>query len=142
MLIRRSSNDEFEFIQSHKSQVQHEATMGYVNESNQLEMDLNTPYQGHYYVFEHQYTVQGWVLLGETKGPFTNDQSGVILELYVLPAYRKYGVGKMLMNFAIEHFKYQGLKKVQLNVFSGNPARKLYERLGFHEVASLMERPI
>lgn len=143
VIIRRATQEEFNFIQSCSNQVQNEATMGYVNESNQVtEHDINAPYQGHYYVLSHNQMVQGWILLGETKGPFTNDFSGIILELYVLPQFRKYGVGKMLMTYALDHFKHIGLKRVQLNVFAGNPARRLYENLGFQEVASLMETKI
>ncbi|WP_088104532.1 GNAT family N-acetyltransferase [Halalkalibacter urbisdiaboli] len=143
MLIRKATKEETDYIQSIGSQVQQEATMGYVNETNKItDYDLNAPYQGIYYVLTHQQRLQGWVLLGETRGPYTNDYSGVILELYVLPQFRKYGAGRMLMEFALDHFKHRGFNRVQLNVFAGNPARRLYEKLGFREVASLMETKI
>jgi ribosomal protein S18 acetylase RimI-like enzyme len=38
--------------------------------------------------------------------------------------------------------KEKGYKKVQLNVFSGNRAKHLYQNLGFQEVSTLMEKKL
>jgi ribosomal protein S18 acetylase RimI-like enzyme len=63
----------------------------------------------------------------------------MILELYVFPTFRKYGVGTKLMKYAITYFRNIGILTIQLNVFAGNPARKLYKKLGFRNVATMME---
>lgn len=52
--------------------------------------------------------------------------------LLVLPAYRKKGIAKELMHFAIQHAETGGFEKVRLETYSClTNGRKLYADLGF-----------
>jgi RimJ/RimL family protein N-acetyltransferase len=58
---------------------------------------------------------------------------GVLWGMYVRPEARKAGVGKQLAEAVIDH-ACQHVELVQLTVVSGNePARRLYDSLGFIE---------
>ncbi|HML09218.1 MAG TPA: GNAT family N-acetyltransferase [Stellaceae bacterium] len=58
---------------------------------------------------------------------------GVLWGMYVRPAYRGLGVGRMLVEAIIEHAR-KRVELLQLLVVSDNvPARRLYENLGFVE---------
>src|SRR5699024_6747401 len=93
---------------------------------------------GYYLVYEENQVIKGWIGLGQSYNYFTDEMDGMILELYVLPKYRKKGIAKKLLNDACNRLKNDGFKKVQLNVYSGNPAKYLYERLGFYDVSIMM----
>ena len=55
-----------------------------------------------------------------------------ISDLVVLPAYRKQGIGKTLMQKAEEYVRHLGVTVVKINVLSRNkPATHLYEQSGF-----------
>ena len=58
---------------------------------------------------------------------------GVLWGMYVRPAYRGAGVGRMLVEAIIEHARHR-VELLQLFVVSDNlPARRLYESFGFVE---------
>lgn len=61
----------------------------------------------------------------------TDENIGIIPELYVKPQFRRQGIAKKLCKEAIKQINAEGLEKVQLNVFSGNQVKQLYEKLGF-----------
>ncbi|MFC0561189.1 GNAT family N-acetyltransferase [Halalkalibacter alkalisediminis] len=143
MLIRRASNQELHFIQSYAPIVQQEATLGYMNGNAQMiNYDMTQHYKGEYHVIVEKGVLCGWILIGETQMPYKEEVIGMILELYVLPRWRKHGCGEALMRYALEICKKKGFGKVQLNVFAGNNAKKLYDKLGFHDVSTMMERNI
>jgi len=55
-----------------------------------------------------------------------------VLGMGVLKAYRGKGLGKQLLEKAIEHAKQNGIEKVELDVFETNTrAIALYEKMGF-----------
>lgn len=57
---------------------------------------------------------------------------GEILRIAVDSAMRRRGLGDMLLSFALNHAKKQGLKNIYLEVRAGNhAARGLYEKHGF-----------
>lgn len=58
---------------------------------------------------------------------------GLIWGMYVMPGYRSQGVGRRLMEKAIELAnQIDGLEQINLSVVTGNQgAKKLYESLGF-----------
>lgn len=61
-----------------------------------------------------------------------DDQIFVIYTFAVHPAYLKQGIGKALMDFAIEHAQKHKAKAVRLDVYEKNiPAIHLYEKCGF-----------
>ena len=75
---------------------------------------------------------------------FTADASGYgfvsadvpELSVCVLPGYRGTGVGTTLVDAAVAEARRRSLPGLSLSVEAGNPARRLYERLGFVPVAS------
>ena len=61
---------------------------------------------------------------------------GSITNIAVLPAYQKRGIGKKLVDAAIEHLKSQGMEYVRIEALEQNAVgRHFYPRLGFEEVA-------
>jgi aminoglycoside 6'-N-acetyltransferase I len=54
-----------------------------------------------------------------------------IRSLYVKPSSRGQGIGRKLLEAALEWGRGKGCQEVDLNVLLSNPARKLYESLGF-----------
>jgi len=60
-------------------------------------------------------------------------QVGFIYELFVLPDSRRRGIGKQLLKTAISHLKQKGYEEIRLSVFAGNPAIRIYEKLGFQQ---------
>lgn len=64
-------------------------------------------------------------------------QVGRILFLAVDKKYRSKGIGRKLMNFALDDFRRQSIFKVDLNVrWVNTQARKLYKSLGFEETVA------
>jgi ribosomal protein S18 acetylase RimI-like enzyme len=53
-----------------------------------------------------------------------------LTSLYILPEYQRRGIGTLLIKSVIEGAFQEGLP-VRLRVLKVNPARRLYERLGF-----------
>lgn len=56
------------------------------------------------------------------------------LSLCVLPGYRGAGLGARLIGAAVAEARRRSLPALSLSVEDGNPARRLYERLGFRPV--------
>ncbi|WP_017755268.1 GNAT family N-acetyltransferase [Calidifontibacillus oryziterrae] len=145
MFIRRATEDETNYIQHFSKVLTEELSNGYMNiEHVKSEYMTSTIIArgGYYLVFQGDWGIVGWLLLGIDTNYYKNEPLGFVYELYVLPYYRSRGIGKALMQYALQIFRSQGMKSVQLNVFAGNPARKLYEKLGFTEVTSLLEYKI
>jgi GNAT superfamily N-acetyltransferase len=60
--------------------------------------------------------------------------AGYIVE----PAHRGQGVGRALLEDSITRAPSLGFDAIQFNlVFASNPARKLYEQLGWHQIGTL-----
>ena len=69
-----------------------------------------------------------------------------IMDVALLPAFRGQGIGSGLLRTLIEEAEGSG-RKLSIHVEVNNPARTLYDRLGFrpageHGVYVLMERPV
>jgi ribosomal protein S18 acetylase RimI-like enzyme len=142
VFIRTATPYEISMIKNYQSIVQTEATVGYIKQTDVIP-NLNEYFMGpsKYFVLIENGIFCGWVLVGESHHPYKREEScGMVLELYVFPNLRKFGFGFELMNFAISHFKNRGFKTIQLNVFAGNPASKMYKKLGFKDVATMMEK--
>jgi ribosomal protein S18 acetylase RimI-like enzyme len=61
--------------------------------------------------------------------------SGVIEYLGVVPAARHRGIGRAILNHAVNTFHDMGVKQISVSVDARNqPARALYDRLGFRPV--------
>lgn len=142
MIIRKANENEIKYILHNSKKVAHEASMGYVHPHSDFakQMALFSLANGGYYlVAVEDGIIKGWILVDVTMNPFENETIGLLAELFVLREYRKMRIGERLMIKALEDLKSRGLKKVQLNVFAGNPAKKLYERIGFRQVSTVME---
>ncbi|WP_156291921.1 GNAT family N-acetyltransferase [Oceanobacillus salinisoli] len=142
MAIRKATYMETQQILNYALDVMNEATAGHVEGSYEKAIQLISPFLkngGYYLIYTDGKAIQGWIGIGFSYDPYTDKTVGMIPELFVLPAYRNKGIAKKLCDEAIEHLKQMGYSNIQLNVFAGNPAKKLYEKLGFHEVYTLME---
>jgi len=66
-----------------------------------------------------------------------------LAELYVVPALRRQGRGRALMEAALELARKRGADWMELNTDEGDvAARALYERLGFKATAEYYEREL
>ena len=61
------------------------------------------------------------------------------LSVCVLPGYRGAGLGAELVGAAVAEARRRGLPALSLSVEEGNPARRLYERLGFRPAGAAAE---
>ena len=59
--------------------------------------------------------------------------------LFIKELFRGQGVGTLLMKRTFEDAKLMGINRVTFNVLNGNPAIKMYEKLGATVVSSQME---
>jgi ribosomal protein S18 acetylase RimI-like enzyme len=143
MTIRKATVNETTKILNYHMEVLKEATMGYVKPSPAKAYQLMSPFLtggGYYLVRSKNNVIQGWVGIGSIIDQNTDEQVGFINEMYVLPPYRNQGVAEKLCKAVFKQLKAEGFKKVQLNVYSGNHAKQLYQKLGFQDVTTLMER--
>ncbi|RLG67603.1 MAG: ribosomal-protein-alanine N-acetyltransferase [Methanobacteriota archaeon] len=72
------------------------------------------------------------VIVGYVIAVLRTPSVGHILSVAVAPPYRRRGIGRMLVEAAVEDLWKRGASKVQLEVrVSNRPARSLYRSLGF-----------
>ncbi|TRM12182.1 GNAT family N-acetyltransferase [Lentibacillus cibarius] len=142
MGIRKAGPDDLKMIYEHAHNVRNEAVSGGISPD---EVEPVTPSDiidggGHYLVFDDEQGMKGWIGVGRIINHKAGRMTGIIPEVFVFPLYRSQGIGRQLCEAACRQLKREGCKKVQLNVFKGNHAKELYEKLGFYEVSSLMEK--
>ena len=145
MIIRKADQNETNTLLYMTINVMSESTMGLVHNDVQMGMNMFVPLlnSGSYYLIAvDQNQIAGWVLIGPDFSPVNVQKTGSITSLYVFPFYRKIGLGKQLMQSAIQQLKAEGFQKVMLNVYTGNPAKQLYENLGFTDISTVMELTI
>lgn len=73
------------------------------------------------------------------------EQAWLVIDIALLPPYRGLGIGTRLLQQVIAEAE-SVAKPVQIHVERFNPARRLYERLGFEQIADegvylLLQRP-
>lgn len=61
------------------------------------------------------------------------------LSVCVWLGHRGAGLGERLVESACAHASARGVRRISLSVEAGNPARRLYERLGFADVPGAAE---
>jgi|GEM_PF-1939411 len=60
------------------------------------------------------------------------DTFGIVSELYVLPEFRKKGIGQKLLEECLSRIKAEGFKRARISVLSADKnAIKLYKKTGF-----------
>ena len=57
-----------------------------------------------------------------------------LFNVAIVPSYQGNGLGKLLLNELIARLKEKGVQTLWLEVRESNPARFLYEKIGFNEV--------
>jgi ribosomal protein S18 acetylase RimI-like enzyme len=68
---------------------------------------------------------------------------GYLDSLFVLPGWRRRGIGKKLVQKLVSWLKSKGIEYVQLDVDAHNiPALKMYEKLGFQDRAKRLRKRI
>jgi len=83
----------------------------------------------------------GFVMVGKSASVFTDQQQAFIYDIAVAPAFRRRGVGRMLMERAEAYARDRRMEFVSLMVDTGNEAaRNLYAQLGFEESKVLMRK--
>ncbi|WP_240378099.1 GNAT family N-acetyltransferase [Bacillus piscicola] len=145
MVIRKAAYWETKEILRHALDVLKEASMGHVAVKREKALQFIAPFLyngGYYLIYEEDGVKKGWVCIAQTVDHYTDEMVGFIPELFVLPRYRNEGVAKKLCDEAMKELHDQGFEKVQLNVFAQNHAKELYEKLGFYEISTLMEKNI
>lgn len=135
MDIRKPNDSELEKIILLSPQALFDGTLGEVKPTNEKIKRLIEPLleKGSYYLIAtDNEQLMGWILVGAVKDQFTNKRNGFIYELFVLEEFRGNGVSKHLMKTALDHLRQDGYSEVRLSAFAGNPAIKLYEKMGFN----------
>jgi ribosomal protein S18 acetylase RimI-like enzyme len=72
----------------------------------------------------------GWIQAAETPSEI------FLQQLFVSPQYQRRGIGSEVLQNLLSRWEATG-KPVVLNVLKNNPARNLYQRLGFSVVAEV-----
>ncbi|PAV29193.1 GNAT family N-acetyltransferase [Virgibacillus profundi] len=141
MTIRKATYHETQEILDYSIDVLKEASMGYVipTQEKAHQMVFSFLSAGYYLVYIEKNVIKGWIAVTSTIDYYTDDTVGIIPEIYVLPNYRRQGLAEILFKEALKLLKEEGYTKVQLNVFSGNHIKHLYQKLGFQEISTLME---
>ncbi len=135
MDIRKPNDSELEKIILLSPEALFDGTLGEVKPTNEKIKHLIEPLleKGSYYLIATENEqLMGWILVGAVKDQFTDKMNGFIYELFVLKEFRGNGFSKQLMKTALEHLRQDGHSEVRLSAFAGNPAIKLYEKMGFN----------
>ena len=94
------------------------------------------------YTLTDNWVIKGIIVLNETqpseykhikwKFKDTDDPALIVHRLAVHPMFQNQGVGRQMMDFAIEYARTNNYPVIRLDVFEGNlSANKLYSKLGF-----------
>lgn len=135
MDIRKPNNSELEKVILLSPQALFDGTLGEVKPTNEKIKRLIEPLleKGSYYLIATENEeLMGWILVGKVKDQFTDKINGFIYELFVIEEFRGNGISEQLMKNAFDHLKQDGYSEVRLSAFAGNPAIKLYEKMGFN----------
>ncbi len=79
----------------------------------------------------------GFVQLYRTFSSVSLEPFFILNDLYVMPSYRKKGVGEALLNEAKKVCLLKQFKGLALETAADNPAQQLYEKLGWKKQSNL-----
>ncbi len=81
--------------------------------------------------------------MGNAIDQVQGDRYAHIFLLYVMPEYRRQGIGSALMRQAEDWARARGDRQIGLQVFQNNqPAVSLYHKLGYQTQSLLMAKPL
>jgi ribosomal protein S18 acetylase RimI-like enzyme len=90
------------------------------------------------FVAEIDHTIIGFSMIGKSLDSDADEYTGELYALYIDPAYKRQGLGSMLLHIALEELRNRGYTNVTLWVPSKNiGARTFYERRGWFEDGSV-----
>ncbi|MFD1849663.1 GNAT family N-acetyltransferase [Oceanobacillus bengalensis] len=142
MTIRKATYNDIKVILSHSMEVLRESTNERITPTQRNADKMVSPFMadgGSYLIYIENDEIKGWIGIGSIFDYYLEKVIGYISELYVMPLYRGHGIAEKLCKEALTKLREEGYTNVQLNVFSGNQAKKLYKKLGFQEVSTLLE---
>jgi ribosomal protein S18 acetylase RimI-like enzyme len=88
-------------------------------------------------------TAVGCLWMGTSIDQISGDRHSHIFLLYVLPEYRRHGIGATLMQTAEDYAKTRGDRQITLQVFTINEtAQAFYRQLNYAPHALLMLKPL
>jgi len=72
-----------------------------------------------------------------------DDETCEMKRLFIRSEFRKHGLGKVLVQRLIDEARRIGYKRMRLDTVPGmmDPAIRLYEQLGFHEISAYYDNP-
>ena len=106
---------------------------------------VNGVKNGTLYVAKHNGKIIGSIILNHepesayynVKWKIESDYSDIfVIHTFIIhPEYMKLGIGKALMDFAVEYSLQSNIKSIRLDVYENNiPAINLYEKCGFQYI--------
>jgi len=99
----------------------------------QLTTELHTEGSYFYFIYQDQ-QLAGYLKLniGAAQSEPMGDDTLELGRIYILPAFKRQGLGKQLFDFALQQAKAAGKTTMWLGVWEHNePAQKFYAKLGF-----------
>lgn len=97
-----------------------------------------------YFISEDNGKVIGFVngKLDRYPSIFRKKNFGCLFVTYVLPTYRRKGIGKQLLSKILEWFKKQNCSYMETDVYFKNPYANVWTKLGFKEIYKRMRLEI
>lgn len=145
MVIRKATSQETNEIIEYAPLVMKEATMGHTQNGKDKALQQISEFLsngGYYLVYTEDDVIQGWIGVVISYNVYSGEVDPIIVELYVLPGYRKKGIAQRLLENTCKRLKKEGYRRVQLNVFAGNPVKRLYKKLGFYDISTIMKKDL
>ncbi|MFV0557927.1 MAG: GNAT family N-acetyltransferase [Enterococcus sp.] len=102
----------------------------------QLTSEIKNPDTRFFFLYEAE-TLAGYlkVNVGIAQSEYFAPESFEVERIYILPAFKRKGYGKFLLNTAIDLAKKEGYPSIWLGVWEHNyPAQAFYQTLGFKVV--------
>ncbi|KRM71809.1 GNAT family N-acetyltransferase [Lacticaseibacillus brantae] len=101
----------------------------------QLTQELHTAGSSFYFIYQDR-KLAGYLKLnvGAAQSEPMGDDTLEIERIYILPEFKRQGLGKSLFEFAVQQAKAAGKQAIWLGVWEHNlPAQKFYAKLGFSQ---------
>ena len=96
------------------------------------EMEISQSFNKNYYYYWGVYCDQQLIGVAQLTLLFNEAE---LINIAILPTHQQHGLGKQLLQAALEQLKQQGMTQCLLEVREYNqPAKVLYEKLGFIKI--------